>query len=124
MTSIVKRVKDAIADNLRAQHHDEHPYISPREHNDGDLYVLSGCFSLTEVAQTAISASHLRIETGAELGELSVRTVIKEEFQSGNGAIWERWHCDTWVRLDSGPHVPGAQPFLPAIVLWSPEASR
>ncbi|WP_457060348.1 hypothetical protein [Mycobacteroides abscessus] len=70
------------------------------------------------MAHAAISSQYPRIETVDELDELPVRTVIKEVLPSDNGAIWERWHCDTWVRLDSGPHDPSKRPFLPAIILW------
>ncbi|MCV7230685.1 hypothetical protein [Mycolicibacterium komossense] len=68
------------------------------------------------------------IETLEQLWAMPVRTVIKEMFDPAafpasaeNGAVWERWHVDTWVRLDNGPHIPGRLPFLPALILWVPK---
>lgn len=66
-----------------------------------------------------------QVATVEELAELPVRTVVKELYGTQhNGAIWERTHSaeadGEWVRLDSGPHVKGRMPFLPALVLWTP----
>lgn len=87
--------------------------------------LLRAVFELgRRTTHVTISAQYPHIETDAELDQLPVRTVIKEVLPSNNGCIWERWHCDTWVRLDSCAHVPGMRPILPAIILWPLDPPR
>lgn len=64
------------------------------------------------------------ISTAEQLVDLPVRTVLKERFPSGNGAVWERWNCDEWVRLDSCEHKPDRVPFLSSDMLWHPDWTR
>lgn len=64
-TKLRAEVKDAIAACLRSQREMDDrgyiDYISPSEHNEGDSYVLSGCFNLAEVADAAIAVIAKRV---------------------------------------------------------------
>lgn len=91
-------------------------------------YVDFGAHLAALIAAAAEEYYRPKIETVEQRDLLPVTTVLKEDFPSGNGAVWERWnassHDRAWVRLDSCAHLPGQQPLLPAIVVWPPGGER